>query len=199
LTEIRQQVSDIISGLYSLGERPDEALVQQRVLLHPAFQRICYQGIGDVRVIVYRKMPLMAMLRLPTKVSGGRANLHQGGIGAGVDLDTGLTCLAVMRDRVAERHPDTGVNLIGFEVPDWKQVIDMACKVASAVGLGYVGVDIVLDRDQGPLLLEANARPGLAIQVANGQGLLPRLHAIRRQQATAETPQTKPEALQPRK
>jgi D-alanine-D-alanine ligase-like ATP-grasp enzyme len=45
--------------------------------------------------------------------------------------------------------------------------------VSRAVGLGYLGADIVLDHRQGPLLLEANARPGLAIQIANGQGLLP--------------------------
>jgi alpha-L-glutamate ligase-like protein len=179
MLQIRQHVSDVISGLFSLGERPDQALIQQRVLLHPAFGEICYQGIGDVRVIVYRRKPLMAMLRLPTKVSGGRANLHQGGIGAGVELETGRTTMAVIRDRVAEIHPDTGVRLIGFQVPCWDQVIEMACKVAGAVGLGYIGVDIVLDRDQGPLLLEANARPGLAIQIANGRGLIPCLRKIR--------------------
>ena len=50
--------------------------------------------------------------------------------------------------------------------------------VARAVGLGYIGVDIVVDVNEGPMLLEANARPGLAIQIANGRGLLPRLEAI---------------------
>ena len=176
--EVRQHVSSVISGLFSLGERPDEALIQQRVLLHPAFENICYQGIGDIRVILYRQEPVMAMLRLPTRQSGGRANLHQGGIGAGVDLDTGLTCQAVIHDRQTDYHPDTGAGLIGFAVPCWRQVLDMASRVAAAVGLGYLGVDIVLDQNLGPLLLEANARPGLAIQIANGQGLLPRIRAI---------------------
>jgi alpha-L-glutamate ligase-like protein len=183
LSDIRQQVSSIVSGLYSLGERPDEALLQQRVLLHPAFERISCQGIGDIRVILYRKVPVMAMLRLPTKQSGGRANLHQGGIGAGVDLETGRTSQAVMFNRLADRHPDTGESLVGFEVPFWPEVLDMARRVAGAVDLGYLGVDIVLDRDQGPLLLEANARPGLAIQIANGQGLAPRIAAVDRKLA----------------
>lgn len=181
LNDLRQQISDIVSGLFSLGERPDAALIQQRVLLHPAFERISYHGIGDIRVILYRKVPVMAMLRLPTRQSGGRANLHQGGIGAGVDLQTGRTSQAVMNDRLADHHPDTGEKLLGFEVPYWSAVLDMACRVAGAVGLGYLGVDIVLDRDQGPLLLEANARPGLAIQIANGQGLAPRIEAVRKQ------------------
>jgi hypothetical protein len=104
--------------------------------------------------------------------------LHQGGIGAGVNMATGLTTRAVMRNHLADRHPDTGVSLVGFHVPYWPQILDMARRVAEAVELGYLGVDIVVDRDAGPLLLEANARPGLAIQIANGQGLLARVQAI---------------------
>jgi alpha-L-glutamate ligase-like protein len=178
LDDLRQHVSDVISGLYSLGGRMDEVLIQQRVLLHPAFERISHQGIGDVRIILYRTVPVMAMLRLPTKQSGGRANLHQGGIGAGVDLVTGLTTHAVMRNRVAQHHPDTGHSVLDFQVPRWPEILDMAKKVGKALGLGYIGVDIVMDRDRGALLLEANARPGLAIQIANGCGLWPRLREI---------------------
>jgi alpha-L-glutamate ligase-like protein len=118
------------------------------------------------------------MLRLPSKESGGRANLHQGGLGAGVDLESGVTCRAVQRDRAVSRHPDTGRSVIGFQVPHWGQILEMSRRVAEAVGLGYVGVDVVVDADEGPLLLEANARPGLAIQIANGRGLLPRLMEI---------------------
>ena len=124
------------------------------------------------------QLPAMAMLRLPTKASGGRANLHQGGVGAGVELASGMTTRAVLRNRLVTRHPDTGERLVGFRVPYWDQILDMAQRVARAVGLGYVGVDVVIDRTRGPLLLEANARPGLAIQIANGQGLLPRFVEI---------------------
>jgi alpha-L-glutamate ligase-like protein len=152
--------------------------VQQRIHLHPAFEAITYKGIPDVRVILYRNEPAMAMLRLPTKASNGRANLHQGGIGTGIDLDTGITHHAVQRNRFIERHPDTGRLVVGMRVPYWEDVLDMSRRVARAVGLGYLGVDIVVDEDAGPMLLEANARPGLAIQIANGRGLLPRLEAI---------------------
>jgi alpha-L-glutamate ligase-like protein len=176
--QLRQHVGDTLSGLYSLGGRPDVALCQERVTQHPAFADVSYQGIPDVRVVVYRGEPAMAMLRLPTKESGGRANLHQGGLGAGIDLDTGRTCHAVRRNRAVSRHPDTGEPLVGVPVPFWSTVLDMARKVSRAVGLGYVGVDIVIDAVRGPLLLEANARPGLAIQIANGRGLVPRLDEI---------------------
>jgi alpha-L-glutamate ligase-like protein len=178
IDSLKQHISDILSGMYSLGGRPDEAIVQQRIRLHPAFAAISYKGIPDVRVILYRNEPAMAMLRLPTKESNGRANLHQGGIGTGVDLDTGLTNHAVQRNRFVHTHPDTGHALVGMRVPYWREVLDMSQRVARAAGLGYIGVDIVVDVNEGPMLLEANARPGLAIQIANNRGLLPRLEAI---------------------
>jgi alpha-L-glutamate ligase-like protein len=188
LDQIRQHLSDILSGMYSLGGRPDHAIVQQRVRLHPAFEPISYKGIPDIRVILYRNEPAMAMLRLPTRASNGRANLHQGGIGTGVDLETGLTNHAVLRNRLVERHPDTGVPVVGMQVPYWEEVLEMSRRVAAGVGLGYIGVDIVVDADGGPMLLEANARPGLAIQIANARGLLPRLRQI---DVQADQPPTK--------
>ena len=181
MRDLRQHVSSTVSGLFSLGGQPDAALIQQRVLPHPAFEGVTYQGIPDVRVILYRRVPAMAMLRLPTRLSGGRANLHQGAIGAGLDLETGRTTRAVLRNRVAERHPDTGASVIGFRVPHWPRVVQMAKQVSRATGMGYVGVDVVVDRHRGPLLLEANARPGLAIQIANGRGLLRRFEEIDRE------------------
>jgi alpha-L-glutamate ligase-like protein len=176
--DLRQHLSDILSGMYSLGAQPDTVLVQQRIRLHPAFTTISYKGIPDVRVILYRNEPAMAMLRLPTKESGGRANLHQGGIGTGIDLQTGVTNHAVQRNRFVASHPDTGREVVGMVVPYWSEVLRLARKVSEAVGLGYIGVDVVIDAEGGPMLLEANARPGLAIQIANGKGLIPRLEAI---------------------
>jgi alpha-L-glutamate ligase-like protein len=178
LEQLRQHLSDILSGLFSLGGQSDTAMIQERVHLHPAFAAISHGGIPDLRVIVYREVPAMAMLRLPTRESGGRANLHQGGIGAGVDLETGITCQAVQRGRLLDVHPDTGWPVVGARVPAWRDVLGLARRVARATGLGYVGVDVVLDARHGPLLLEANARPGLAIQIANGLGLAGRLREI---------------------
>jgi alpha-L-glutamate ligase-like protein len=178
--DLRQHVSGIISGLFSIGGNEDEALIQQRVVPDPVLERISYQGTADVRVIVYRGEPVMAMLRLPTKASGGRANLHQGAIGAGVDIEAGVTHHAVLRNRKAERHPDTGESVIGFQVPFWPEILEMSRRVSRAIAMGYIGVDVVLDRVRGPLLLEANARPGLAIQISNARGLTPELERIDR-------------------
>jgi alpha-L-glutamate ligase-like protein len=178
---LRQHLSGILSGLFSLGGNEDEVLIQERVVPDPVLERVSYQGTADIRVIVYRGEPVMAMLRLPTKASGGRANLHQGAIGAGVDLDAGVTRHAVLHNRKAERHPDTGESVIGFQVPHWPDILEMSRRVSQVVGMGYIGVDVVLGRDRGPLLLEVNARPGLAIQISNAQGLRARLTRVDRQ------------------
>jgi alpha-L-glutamate ligase-like protein len=181
LGALHDHASSIVSGLYSLGALPDAAMLEQRVIPDPVFERVSYQGTPDVRVVLYKQVPVMAMLRLPTKLSDGRANLHQGAVGVGVDLATGVTTQAVLRDHITDRHPDTGLSVIGLEVPHWSQILEMARTVSRAVGLGYLGVDIVLDRTAGPLLLEGNARPGLAIQIANGQGLMKRLAEVDQQ------------------
>jgi alpha-L-glutamate ligase-like protein len=177
---VRQHVSSIISGLYSLGGRPDQALIQQRVVADEVFARLSYQGTPDVRVVLYKHVPIMAMVRLATKQSGGRANLHQGAIGAGVDLASGTTTHAVLDNRAATRHPDTGASVVGVKVPGWSQILEMSCRISREVGLGYLGVDIIVDSRRGPLVLEANARPGLAIQIANGQGLITRFAEVDR-------------------
>lgn len=177
---IKQHASSTISGMYSLGGQPDALLIQQRVIPDNVFERISYQGTADIRVILYKHHVVMAMLRLPTKLSGGRANLHQGAIGAGVDVASGVTTRAVLNNHMTDRHPDTHESVIGVTVPCWSQILEMSRKVSAEVGLGYLGVDIVLDRQHGPLLLEANARPGLAIQIANGLGLVSRLKEVDR-------------------
>src|SRR5262249_45840061 len=158
-----QHASSIISGMYSLAGQPDAVLVQQRVIPDPLFEKISYQGTPDIRVIVYKGVPVMAILRLPSKQSGGRTNLHQAAIGAGVDVATGFPPRAVPNNRATERDPDPVNSIVGVQVLYGPRVLDMARRVSGAVGLGYIGVDIVLEPRFGPLLLEANARPVLAI------------------------------------
>jgi alpha-L-glutamate ligase-like protein len=176
--ELNHHVFSTLSGLYSLGAQTDQALIEYRVQFDPSFEHICYQGVPDVRIIVYRGVPVMAMLRLPTRMSGGKANLHQGALGVGVDLATGLTLGGTWRHDPVEEHPDTGHSIRGVAIPHWQAMLMMAARCYELVHLGYLGVDLVLDRDKGPLLLELNARPGLAIQVANQAGLLPRIALI---------------------
>jgi alpha-L-glutamate ligase-like protein len=176
--DLAHHLTNVIGGLYSLGGQPDVAMIESLVHFDPLFAQLTYHGVPDIRVIVFKGYPVMAMTRLPTRMSRGKANLHQGAIGAGIDLRTGTTFGGVSGNDLVETHPDTGHRIEGFQVPHWSRIMDMAAQCYEAVELGYLGVDIVLDRDLGPLILELNARPGLNIQLANRRGLRSRLDAI---------------------
>ena len=139
---------------------------------------LSHEGVPDIRIIVFLGVPVMAMVRLPTRMSKGKANLHQGAIGAGVDMATGRTLTAVWGRDIVTDNPDTGNPVTGVAIPGWDNLLELAARCNDMTGLGYVGVDIVLDRDKGPLILELNARPGLNIQIANDAGLGPRLERV---------------------
>jgi alpha-L-glutamate ligase-like protein len=175
LDEIRHHCSNILAGLFSLGGKRDVALVEYRV--HPArvLTEISFQGAPDIRVVMLHGYPVMAMLRAATRESDGRANLHQGAIGIGIDLASGRTIRAVHHGHPIERHPDLKVPVVGVQLPHWDAILDIAVTCHEMTGLGYLGVDIMIDEEKGPLMIEVNARPGLAIQLANGVGLLRRL------------------------
>jgi alpha-L-glutamate ligase-like protein len=130
----------------------------------------------------------MAMVRLPTRASDGKANLHQGAVGAGVDIALGVTLTGVLQNEVVEEHPDTGALIAGLEIPRWDFILESAARGYEVTGLGYLGVDMVIDADRGPLMLEMNARPGLNIQIANGIGMNTRIKRIEEIHDPAATP-----------
>jgi len=176
--DLKFLVTNILSGIYSLGGQPDKALIEYRVKFDPVFEAIAYRGVPDVRIIIFLGVPVMAMVRLPTRMSDGKANLHRGCIGAGIDIATGRTLTAVWKNSIVTEHPDTGNPVSDVEIPQWQRLLEIAASAWEMTNLGYQGIDLVLDRDRGPLLLELNARPGLNIQIANREGLAARLHKV---------------------
>lgn len=178
LSDLEYHLSGILAGLYSIGGRVDTGMVEERLVIHPAFEKLTVRGVPDVRIIVFRGVPVLAMIRLPTEESRGRANLHQGAVAAGIDLASGHTTHGIHHNRPVTVHPETGASLKNVVVPQWTQLLELAARCASAFRLGYIGVDLVLDARHGPVLLEANARPGLSIQLANRRGLQTRVDAV---------------------
>jgi alpha-L-glutamate ligase-like protein len=176
--DFEYHAAGIISGLYSLAGHVDVAMVEERLETHSVLAPLRDDGVPDVRVIVYRGVPVMCMMRMPTRLSDGRANLHQGAVGVGIDLVSGVASYAMIRGHRIDRSPDTGKPIVGLQLPDFDLVLHTAVAATDQTGLGYVGADVVLDAKLGPVVLELNARPGLAIQLANRAGLLPRLDAV---------------------
>ena len=176
--EIDHHLSNVLTGMYSLSGLPDQAMLEALVRFDPCFKDVAYQGVPDVRVIVYQGVPVMAMLRLPTRMSQGKANLHQGAIGVGIEMSSGTTVQGVWGNHIISEHPDTGTDIAGMKIPSWARMLEISAMAYDITGLGYLGVDLVLDEGRGPLMLELNARPGLNIQIANQGGLGTRLEAV---------------------
>ena len=168
---LRSHVYRILTGCFSLEKVSDSAFLEQLIVADETFREISFGGLPDIRIVLYHETPVMAMARIPTIESGGLANLHQGALGLGIDLQTGITTQGVYRDRCVTHAPDTNKPLAGFRLPHWEKILEMATQSSRVFGLGYLGVDIVVDCCQGPMVIEVNARPGLNIQLANAAGL----------------------------
>lgn len=179
IADMKSHIENILDGTFSLSNRPDTAFFEERLKLLKLFKPYTWKGIPDIRIIVFNHVPIMAMLRLPTKDSGGKANLHQGALGVGIDMANGVTTTAVVgKGKRIEYVPDSRLLLSGLRIPHWKDILTMAVRAQEISGLGYLGADIAIDRDQGPVILELNARPGLSIQLANMAGLKERLNRV---------------------
>ncbi|MBT4722884.1 hypothetical protein HOB30_03930 [Candidatus Falkowbacteria bacterium] len=179
LKDIVVRVSNILDGDFSKTNVPDIAFFEERLKIHPAFKLYAYKGVPDIRVVVYNKVPIMAMLRFPTKSSNGKANLHKGGVGVGIDIASGVTTNAIMFDQKVEFLPDIKIPVRGLQIPQWDDILQLAIESSNACGLKYSGADIALDKEHGPVVLELNAHPGLSIQNANLSPLKDRLLRVK--------------------
>lgn len=169
---------DIVEGKYSHNNLPDKAMIEERITIHPKFKKMAVGGAPDVRVIVFNKIPVMAMLRLPTEESGGKANLHQGAIGLGIDMATGITTHGVYKNNQIKYFPDSNKKVNGITIPHWNKILLMAVKTQKVSHLPYLSVDMLIDENKGPVVLELNDQPGLSIQLANMTGLRRRLQRV---------------------
>lgn len=176
--ELEAEIFGILDGAHSLHNISDHAFLEGRVVVSRTLRKLSHGGVPDIRVIVYSGIPIMAMLRMPTEESHGKANLHQGAVGIGIDMRTGITTQAIQYRTLIDYIPNTDVKVRGIKIPQWDRVLQVAVDAHNASDLGYSGIDIVLDETSGPLVLEVNARPGLQIQLANGASLRTRLERV---------------------
>ncbi len=164
-------MANIIMGAYSGGSK-DKVLIEYKIRPSSFFSRIYPSGVPDFRVILVNDEPILSMLRVPTDKSNGKANLHQGGLGIGIDMEEGCLNFGFDGGRYHAVHPDNGNQIEGLLIPRWKDVLELSIETSKAFpNLNYLGIDIVLDENLGPMVLEINVRPGLGIQLVNKKGI----------------------------
>ena len=177
--DLKFHTLEILSGRFSLHNVPDIAFIEERIKIQKIFSKYVYHGAPDIRLLVFNKIPVAAMLRLPTKESQGHSNIHQGAIGVGIDLATGITTHGILAGNFIKYIPGTKRKINGLRIPEWNKILTLGVKAQELVpSLGFLGIDIILDKERGPMILELNARPGLEIQNANLAPLKKRLERI---------------------
>lgn len=176
--ELKDHIRDILDGRFSISNVSDYAFFEQHIFADERIGKYSYEGLPDIRVIVHNLIPVMAMLRLPTRESEGKANLHMGAVGVGIDIAKGETTYITYKNKIIDELPDSLGKIRGLKIPYWDEILEIASKVQLLTNLGYMAIDICLDKNVGPVLLEINARAGLGVQIANLAPLRRRLERI---------------------
>ncbi len=177
--DLSLHISNILDGEYSTWGTHHKAIVEEAIGVHPALAKYTHKGTPDIRVIVFNSVPIMAMARIPTKESHGRANLDQGAIGLGIDLASGVTTYGVQGKKEEITHfPNSKKKVNGILIPQWTKVLETAVKAGQAAGYVFMGADLFIHPEKGPMIVELNGFPGLSIQLCNHAGLKRRIERI---------------------
>ncbi|MCF7812755.1 DUF1704 domain-containing protein [Candidatus Gracilibacteria bacterium] len=166
----------ILDGKYSISGMYDQVIFEERLEPHPDFRKLSDIGLPDIRVIVFNMVPVLAMLRVPTYESEGKANMEVGAVALGIDIGTGKTIGGAQYSHYIRKMPN-GQPTTGFQVPFWDEILYAGSKIQQSTHIGFLGVDLVITKT-GVKVLEINARSGLKIQIANKVPLKTRLEKV---------------------
>lgn len=179
IDDLNLHVNNILDGEFSTWGSQHRAIIEEMIPAHPTLAKYAYKGTPDIRVIIFNSVPVMAMTRIPTKESEGRANLDRGAIGLGIDLATGITTYGVYgKSEQISHFPNSKKKVNGIIIPEWSKVLETAVKAANAAGFMFMGADLFIHPEKGPMIVELNGFPGLSIQLANRTGLKRRLERV---------------------
>ena len=170
-------LSNVLDGFFSLSWNRDKAMIEKKIVIDSDIALLWKYGLPDLRIILFNRVPVMAMMRIPTEKSWGKANLHAGACAAWIDIWNGRLTYTVQNSKQIKSIPGIG-NVRGTKLPDWEKILELAVKVQHVTNIQYLGCDIVLDENDGPLLLEMNIRPWLEVQVVNNAPLHTRLKKV---------------------
>lgn len=176
--EIRLYMRDIISGEFSLYGNHDSCIIEELLVPGKFFSKYSRYWLADIRIIVYNYVPITAMIRMPTALSGGKANLAQGGIWLGLNIASGEVISFYQHKRnYTDIFPSPWEFLKGTRVSYWDKVLLHSSQIQFHTGLWYLALDWVITKNW-PKLLEINARAGLEIQNVNLVPLAKRLEQV---------------------
>lgn len=162
--ELKQQLVSIIDGQYSIGSKNDVILIEELIKPSKDFWPFCEYGLADIRVICFNLVPVAAMLRMPTKKSGGKANLAQWGIWFWIEISSGK--IIAMKGKTTIYHesfPEEYGSFFHKKIANREDILLYSSSIQYFTNIWFIWLDRVLT-PQWPKILEINARAGLEIQ-----------------------------------
>lgn len=175
--ELLLHFSNILDWFFSLSWNRDKVVIERKIELDEEIELLWKYWLPDIRIITFNMVPIMAMLRVPTKESKGKANLHAWACWVWIDIWTWKLTYITSNSKIIKSI--SGIwDVRWLRLPNWDKALALAVRVQQVTKIGYLGCDIVLDKSFWPLVLEINIRPGLEVQVANRAPLKDRLEKV---------------------
>lgn len=140
-------------------------IIQERIIQHPELNRLCSTAVNTIRLVTLIT-PDEEIIAVRAGLRIGREgscvdNCAKGGIFVGIDMNTGkLMKKGIIKPphgKIVYQHPDNGVVFEGFEIPFFKEAVEMAKELHSKLyRIHSVGWDIAITLD-GPTFIEGNS------------------------------------------
>ena len=160
----RRYIIDNLDGKNSMTSGNDQVIIEEKLLPGEWFKKFCKYWLADVRVIAFNLVPVWAMVRVQTKKSWWKANLAAWGIGFGIEIGSGKINSMFQKQKIYKsKFTDEFKAFKNFKIPYWDDILFLSSKIQYFVNLWYLALDRVIT-DEGPKLLEINARAGLEVQ-----------------------------------
>lgn len=144
-------------------------VVEAYVVQHANISKLAPNSVNTIRVVSVssenedssHKQTDIAYVAM--RIGSGKScvdNFTDGGMVVGVDLENGevVTDGVTIDGTTFERHPDTNTQFRGFQIPFFKETLEMVKEAGKTIS-GYIGWDIAIT-ENGPVLIEANIMPG---------------------------------------
>lgn len=148
---------------------PEDSVCEEFICQHEKMSALSPDSVNTIRIVSLWEQDgvkiVSATLRTGGKTGVSVDNLKKDGIGAQIDIDTGIVCTNGFdyNDHIYVKHPLTGVQFLGFNIPNWEAAVSLVKKGHEQLPQNrLLGWDIAITQT-GADVVEANSRPGTPI------------------------------------
>ncbi len=150
-------------SMISYMEKSNYGLVEDFIVQHPVLNQLSSSAVNTIRIFTQLdsngSVDILGC-RLRISIESPVDNMAAGNIAAPIDEQTGcLSGPGVYSDITKEEeqfHPITDVKIIGFQIPFWRETLEMVKEAALLHPQnGSIGWDVVITKE-GPGLIEGN-------------------------------------------